>query len=131
MKTNYKFWYIKRDDDIHIDEVAVRFFEGDIITQEERIFNEVIKEFIFKMVTKYKMFRRLQILDLPHEAGRELKNDSGGDCLIYTFKDFGITSDLDDVRVFLNGILNKDKMRDPENAQKETDKVKLKLQINK
>ena len=40
----------------------------------------------------------------------------------------GVISDDDELRIFLNGELKKDKDRDPEDSQKETDIIKLKKQ---
>jgi hypothetical protein len=132
MKINYKFWYVHKEDDIHINEVAVRFFQGDITTENETTSEKIDGIHQAQAVTRYRMSKRLQKVDLPHEKDRKVKKESSGDdCFIYTDKDFGITSDLDDVRIFLNGVLGKDKDREPEDMQKETDKVKLKQQATK
>ena len=123
MQTSYKFWYIKRENDIHISEVAVRFFEGEVTTENERVDMDIVP------VTRYRKIKQLTKLELPHEKDRKHITDKNGkECLIYTDEDFGVTDDLDDVRLFLNGVLNKDKNRVPEEAQKETVKEKLKLQ---
>jgi hypothetical protein len=129
MKISYKFWYVTREDDIHISEVAVRFYEGDITTKDELIKDEIIREDIIVPVTRYRRFKQLKKFEIKHEKDREHKTDlKGNECLVYTDKDFGVTDDLDDVRLFLNGVLNKDKDRQPEDTQKETKKNKLKLQ---
>ena len=124
MKINYKFWYITRQDDIHISECAIRFFEGDVITADETDMKNPTGAKI--SVTRYRMTKRLQANDLVH-LGKPIKKElSGDDCVIYTSKDFGVISDNDELRVFLNGELAKDPIRDVNDVQNETDLVELK-----
>ena len=113
MKTSYKFWYVHKDDDIHINEVAIRFYEGQITTEDEEIFDVESNSFVKTSVTRYRRTKRLTIDELPHLNGKSIKESSGEDCIVYTDKDFGITSNLDDVISFLNNELGKDPSREP------------------
>lgn len=109
MKTDYKFWYIKRDDDGFITEAAIRFYEGDITTEKEKISrdNEID-------VTRYRRFKRLQRLDLPHFTSDKFKKEfSGADAVLYTNNDFGNIKTNEQLEVFLNGELKKDVSRTP------------------
>lgn len=132
MKTSYKFWYTTQEDDGHFSEIAVRFFEGDIVTENVSIIDPVSREKTIMPVTRYKRFKQLKKSDVKHEKNRAVKIDANGnECFVYTPKDFGIVNDLDEIRAFLNGILKKDKDRTPEDSQKETDTGRLKLQIKR
>ena len=129
MLTSYNFWYVIKEDDVHISEVAIRFYEGDISTKNEKKHDPDPRLDSIAPVTRYRRTKRLQVEDLPHESNRRTKKENdGNDCFIYTNKDFGVTSDLDDIRVFLNKVLNKDKDRTPIDEQKEVEKAKVKLQ---
>lgn len=129
MKTSYKFWYITREDDVHISEVAVRFYEGDVFRVNLVKVDPETQEKIIEPADKYLRTKRLSAKDLPHQKGRKVVTESNGnECFVYTSDDFGVTSDVDDVIVFLNGVLAKDKKRAPEDTQKEKSKSRLKLQ---
>jgi len=129
MKTSYKFWYIKKDDDVHISEVAVRFYEGDNFDVNVIKVDPDTQERRTEIVNRYMRTKRLSSTDIAHEKGRKIVTESNGnECFIYTPDDFGVTSDIDDVILFLNGVLKKDKKRVPEDTQKETTKSRLKLQ---
>lgn len=132
MKTSYKFWYVTTDTDSKIiKEVAVRFYEGDMSTKDEE--DVIDNKIAIIPVTKYRPIKILTKVELPHEGDRKSKKDlRGNDCFIYTDADFGVTTDLDDVRLFLNGVLGNDKDRTPNEHQAEkSDKVKLNLQKHK
>ena len=110
MKTDYKFWYISRKDNVNIDEAAVRFYEGEVITG-----------------TKYKRSKRLDVADLGHLTSKIVKKESNEkDSIIYTQKDFGIISTDDELRVFLNSELRKDPRRIPIDEQNTLDIKKVK-----
>ncbi len=129
MKTSYKFWYIKKEDDVHISEVAVRFYEGDNFDVNVVRVDPETLERRTELENRYIRTKRLSLKDVPHEKERKVVTESNGnECFVYTPDDFGVTSDIDDVVVFLNGVLKKDKKRVPEDTQKETVKGKLKLQ---
>ena len=115
MLTDYKFWYIRRDDSGFIIEVAVRFYEGDITTESEKVFfNPATGTDEFGDVTRYRRFKRLKKPDLNYlkKLSSEFKKEyNDNDAVIYTQKDFGIISEDDDLRDFLNKELKKDKSR--------------------
>lgn len=108
MKTDYKFWYISRNDNIHISECAVRFYEGEVTTLPEMGVDGT------KMVTRYRRSKKLSKSDMPHNKDRAVKLESAGsETLIYTTEDFGVISTDDELRLFLNGELAKDTKRSP------------------
>lgn len=132
MKTSYKFWYTIQEDDVHFSEVGVRFFEGDITTKDVTIIDRVSGQKTTIPVTRYRRFKQLKRSEIKHEKNRKIKIDeNGNECLIYTPKDFGVISDIDELRAFFNKILNKDKDRTPEETQSETDVSKIKTKQNK
>ena len=129
MKTSYKFWYIKKEDDVHISEVAVRFYEGENFDVNVVKVDPETQQRTTELVNKYMRTKRLSAKEVAHEEGRKTVTESNGnECFVYTPDDFGVTSDIDDVVAFLNGVLKKDKKRAPEDTQKETVKSKIKLQ---
>lgn len=91
--TDYKFWYIERDDDGFITEAAVRFYEGNYV------------DGIYKRTT------RLQDKDLKHLNKLMKKEDNGNEAIIYTSLDFGTIKTDDELRQFLNNELAKDTTR--------------------
>ena len=108
MKTDYKFWYIERLDDVHISEVAVRFSEGEITTLDEMDGDKLVP------VTRYRRSKRLQKEDMPHFDGIETKKElSGNDCFIFTDADFGVITTNSSLVEFLNKELEKDDSRNP------------------
>ena len=98
MKTDYKFWYIRRDDFGVIEEAAIRFHEGDFVTVDgEQV---------------YKREKRLKANQLKHLKSNKTKKElSGEDTIIYNQTDFGTISTDDELRTFLNGEVKKDKKR--------------------
>lgn len=125
MKTSYKFWYVKKDDDGNIDEVTVRFYEGDIITETREITDPATKEVFTSDITEYKRLKRLQKSDLPHIKNEFVQEGNGNECVVYTNKDFGQTKELDDVILFLNSQLLLDPNREAEDTQSVVDIDKL------
>lgn len=108
MKTDYKIWYVRRDDDVHIDEVAVKFYEGEITT-------EVGYDENYQLVnkTQYRRTGKLKKKDLAHFQGKQTKFDAkGGETILFTKDDFGIISTDDEIKVFLNNELVKDTSRE-------------------
>jgi len=82
MKISYKFWYIIRDDNIHISECAIRFYEGDITTEDERDENDDLVS-----ITRYRVSKRLQAEDLEYLKKTIKKEKNGYDCVpIILFK---------------------------------------------
>lgn len=109
MKTDYKFWYIKRDDNIHISEAAIRFYEGEVTTEGED----------GEPVTRYRRVKRLKETDLGHLKSKKVKKESSGnDSIIFGQEDFGVISTDDELRLFLNKELAKDANREPIDQQK-------------
>lgn len=114
-KTSYKFWYIKRDDDVHISEATIRFYEGDITTVNVMD----LQTKIASPVTAYRREKRLQAADLDHLGKRKIiKELCGDDCAVYTPKDFGVISTEAELAAFVNRELKKDKKRAPIDDQK-------------
>ena len=114
MLTDYKFWYIRRDDNGFITDCAIRFYESEISTKDEQVWDETEKKFILKPVTKYRRNKRLQKADLNYlKKGEEkfIKELSGADAVLYTQEDFGQIKTDDELRLFLNKELAKDKNR--------------------
>jgi len=108
MYTDYKFWFIRRDDDGFITEVAVRFYEGEYATDEGQ--------------QVYTRTRRLQTLDdLKHLARivkgkpilKGVSESNGNMAVYYEPADFGRIKTDDELRVFLNKELAKDTTREP------------------
>ena len=124
-KIDYKFWYIRRDDDVHISECAVRFFEGDMfnIDVTDPLTGDSTQEL------KYKRTKRLKKTDLPFLSDKKTKKDvNGRDTVIYTNEDFGVITDDDELRAFLNGEMKKDTTRDNIDEQVEENIIELKKQ---
>ena len=108
MLTDYKFWYIRRDDDGFITEAAVRFYEGEITTKNEKQIDDVIKP-----VTRYRRSKKLQDVELDHLNKPKIKDSGGSDAVLYTSADFGQIKSDNELRLFLNQELSKDKIRTP------------------
>ncbi len=112
LNTDYKFWYIKRCDNVHICEAAIRFYEGSVTTKQEVVDRVPIP------VKKYRRSKRLSKTELNYLSTINFKKESSGkDVAIYTTKDFGLISTDDELREFLNKELNKDKSRSSINEQ--------------
>ena len=101
MKTNYKFWYITKQDDVHISECGIRFFQTAITTENEKHLTE------FKSVTRERLIKQLSEKDLKH-LGKDFKQEINGQkSVIYTSKDFGLITTNTELCQFLDGELNK------------------------
>lgn len=125
METSYRFWYIKRDDDGVITEVAVRFYEGAVIPYTRKVVNPETLEMTEETVVGYVPLKRLEKKEIKHIKKEFKKELNGNDCAVYTQEDFGVTTDQDDIVVFLNKELKKDKNRVPQDGQKFTTKAAL------
>jgi hypothetical protein len=98
--TDYKFWFIRRDDDGFITEAAIRFYEGETIKSGKE--NVYIRN------------KRLEAKDLKHLSSLTYKKEIGGkDTVIYTPYNFGKIKTDNKLREFLNKELAKDKGRQP------------------
>lgn len=114
MKTDYKFWYIKREDNVHITECAVRFYEGEVTTENEL---DILGN--PQPVTRYRRTKQLKKVHQPHFKKIKTVKDAGGnDVLLFTEENFGIIKTNDELRLFLNGQLKNDKSRSPIDEQK-------------
>lgn len=107
MRTDYKFWYIKRDDNGLITEAAIRFYEGN-----------------YDGEGKYIRTKRLETFaDLEHlaKAGviKGITEKTGKKAIFYTQSDFGQIKTDDELRLFLNKEITKDPVRVPIDGQKE------------
>lgn len=103
--TDYKFWYIKQDDDGTVLEAAVRFYEGDVTTELE----DGVE------VTRYRRATKLDPKTEDHiKTGRAYKKDSGNnDVALYYPSDFGKINTIDQLNEFMKGELEKDSKRSP------------------
>jgi len=99
--TDYKFWFIRRDDDGFITEAAVRFYEGD-----------------YDADGKYVRSKLLGKIDLKHLDKKFVKDSAGVDTKSYTQADFGSIKTDDELCTFLNSELAKDTKREPIKEQK-------------
>jgi len=113
MLTDYKFWYIRRDDDGFITECAVRFYEGEINTRYEIDRDEKLVP-----VTRYRRMHRLKKEDLTHLKGEFTKEMNMNDAKLYFVRDFGKIKTDNELRLFLNKELAKDELRSPIDEQK-------------
>ncbi len=107
---DYKFWYITKCDDVHICEVAVRFYEGGFEVKQEmdRDTGES------KDVVQYVRTEKLKKKDLEVDSKRATKVDQmGHEAIIYTDKDFGVATNTEQIREFLDKELVKNKDRAP------------------
>jgi len=106
MLTDYTFWYITRSDSGYITECAVRFFAGDVSTKKENIGDEGVKE----NVTRYRRTERLDPKTMDHTKNKRMKKDNvGRDVPVYTAADFGLIKTDQQLKLFLNKEMAKDK----------------------
>lgn len=107
MRTDYKFWFIRRDDSGYITEAAIKFYEGDFSTALEKIAGGLEKP-----VYRYQRNKRLSKDELGY-LGKVIfiKDTANQEAVLYTFNDFGWIKTDDELRDFLNKELAKDKSR--------------------
>lgn len=109
MRTDYKFWFIRRDDNGFITEVAIRFYEGEYEIKSGK--------------QVYIRTKRLETLsDLPHLVKRGvlkvINEITGEKAIYYNQEDFGQIKTDNELRNFLNQEISKDKGREPINEHK-------------
>lgn len=107
--TDYKFWYIQRNDAGQIMEAAVRFYEGDYVEKNGK--------------QVYVREKRLEDKDLKHLGNEKFMVEKSGDeAVIYTPVDFGVIYTDDELRAFLDREISKDKSREviPEQKYEKT-----------
>ena len=115
MLASYKFWFIRRDDDGFIKEAAIRFYEGSI--QEVDVINPDTRA--TEKAMRYVRSKRLIPSELGHLSSQKTcKESDGNDCITYTSDDFGPIKTTEELRVFLNGELARDTLRESINEQK-------------
>lgn len=103
--TDYKFWYIKRDDNGFIIEAAIRFYEGHY--EKKMVTDKKTKVASEKDV--YVRTTRLSKSGLSHLGDVDFgKERTGADVVIYDQKDFGKIKTDDELRLFLNKQIKKD-----------------------
>lgn len=113
MKTEFKYWYIRRDDNIHISECVVRFYEGEVTTAFEDSGDGPVE------ITRYRRSKLLGQNDLPHISPRRfIQNRNGIPHAVYTAIDFGRISTDEELRQFMMRELAKDQIREPIDEQK-------------
>lgn len=128
MKTDYKFWYITRDDNGFIVEAAVIFREGSF--QDLQI--AAIGNNPATIIQKYVVNKFLRKKDLKHlEMGTTKKMKSGLETILFKKSDFGEIKTEDEFRVFCNNILIQDKEREAIDIQTITDVAVLKTKKHK
>lgn len=115
MLTDYKFWYIIRDDFSFITEVAVRFYEGKI---ETKLVEDIDGNLVSKDV--YVRTKRLQEGgELDYLSSTKKITESSGDvCILYHSEDFGQIQTNKELENFLNGEIAKDPGREVVDEQK-------------
>ena len=111
MLTDYKFWYIKRDDDDFITEAAIRFYEGEM---KQVPFNNVLTG-ESGLITRYVRSARLPKTELGHlkQNARFKTEENGNEVRVYDPSHFGQIKTDDELRTFLNSELKKDMKRSP------------------
>lgn len=92
MFIDYKFWYIKRDDDGFIIEVAVKFFRGDITTELENGQN----------VTRYRRNLRFNKSILDNFNLQVVFDSANNPALLLTSGQFGQIKTDEELRSFCN-----------------------------
>lgn len=107
MNKDYKFWYIRRDDDGFITETAIRFYEGEY--GEVEVIYAIAK--MPKFETRYIRTKRLTRGDLTGLKGRFAKGANKDSVKLYFPADFGQIKTDDELRLFLNKELAKVKGR--------------------
>lgn len=100
--TDYKFWYIRRNDAGFIIEAAVRFYEGNY---ETKVIDGVSKNV-------YVRSKRLDIPDLGYLGDQEVRIETNGNkTILYKPDDFGAIKTDNELRLFLNKQIDKDRGR--------------------
>ena len=109
MFKDYKFWFIRRDDDGFITEAGVNFYEG----KYEEILNPRTNELESVYVRKNKL-KDVSFNKKPKKLNRR----DGSESMRYTPEDFGEIKTDDELRQFLNKELDNVKGRESIPEQK-------------
>lgn len=118
MKTDYKFWYITRDDDVFISEAGVIFREGETYEVDG--------------IEMFNVNKKLKKEDLKHiKKAKTRTMIDGTEAIVFIKEDFGEIKTDDEFRAFVNSILIKDKDREAIDVQSITDVKVLKTKKKK
>ena len=102
MFTDYKWWFVRRNDDGFITEAAVRFYEGEVVIKNGK-----------------ETYRRVRTLSNPSDLKHLGRcGDSERGCVYYYSSDFGQIKTDDELREFCNREISKDKSREVIKEQK-------------
>ena len=126
MQIDYKFWYIKKDDNGFITECTVRFYEGS--TMPVSVTHPITGDTI--QMDKHVRTKRLKKVDMPDNKSATFVPEgvTQNEVAVYTSDDFGVTDDEDVVRAFLNTEIAKDNSRTPISVQSQTNLVEIRKQ---
>lgn len=93
MFKDYKFWFIRRDDDGFITEAGIKFYEGEY---EDRLDPETNE-------TKSVYIRKKKLKDISfNKKPKKIMRKDGSESMQYTPEDFGRIKTDDELRLFLN-----------------------------
>lgn len=102
MYTDYKFWYILRDDDGFITECTVRFYEGE--------YQEIKGEQVYVRTKRLETLNDLSYLQ-TNGIVKAISETNGKKAIYYNQQDFGQIKIDDELRNFMNKQISKDKGR--------------------
>ena len=108
MLKDYKFWFIRRDDDGFITEAGVNFYEGEFKKIKD---DKGIEKDVYVRTQKLKT-------DSFNKKPKTIKRKDGTESMQYTIEDFGSIKTDDELRAFLNEQLDKVKGRESIAEQK-------------
>lgn len=96
---DYKFWYIQRHDDGHIEKCTVRVFRGDITTANELTPHGTVS------VTRYRRDLRLNEAALRKFASRIEYDSIGNPTFVLTEADFGRIETDEELCSYINALV--------------------------
>lgn len=108
MYTDYKIWFIKQDNNGFIEEVGVRFYEGDYIIENE--------EEKYRSLKRLSKFKDLEYLakDLGGEKLiKGITENNGKFAVYFSREDFGDIKTQEELTLFLDKKLAEDPIRKP------------------
>jgi hypothetical protein len=108
--TDYKWWFVRRDDDGYITEVGVRFCQGE--------YQSITDELSGSVTNQYVRTERLAANNMPDgRLGSDAFESSGKYARQYTQADFGLIKTDEELRAFCDKELSKDTVRKVISAQ--------------
>lgn len=96
---DYKFWYIQRHDDGHIEKCTVRVFRGDITTEDENTPLGVVSK------TRYRRDLRLNEAALKRFSSRIEYDVAGNPTFVLTEADFGRIETDEELCAYINALV--------------------------